>query len=54
MGHCFGHKRKTLRNNLAGIYGKEPIESWPEASLRAGQIPVEGFVAMWRRLQRPK
>ncbi len=51
VGHCFGHKRKTLRNNLAGIYGKELIESWPEASLRAEQIPVEGFVEMWRRLQ---
>lgn len=52
VGHCFGHKRKTLRNNLAGIYGKEPIESWPEASLRAEQIPVEGFVEMWKRLER--
>lgn len=51
VGHCFGHKRKTLRNNLAGIYGKEVIESWPEASLRAEQIPVEGFVEMWRRLR---
>jgi 16S rRNA (adenine1518-N6/adenine1519-N6)-dimethyltransferase len=50
VGHCFGHKRKTLRNNLAGVYGKERIESWPEASLRAEQIPVAGFVEMWRRL----
>jgi len=50
VGHCFGHKRKTLRNNLAGIYGKELVESWPEASLRAEQIPVEGFLAMWARL----
>jgi 16S rRNA (adenine1518-N6/adenine1519-N6)-dimethyltransferase len=52
VGHCFGHKRKTLRNNLAGIYGKEVVESWAEASLRAEQIPMEGFVEMWRRLDR--
>ena len=50
VGHCFGHKRKTLRNNLAGIYGKEVIDTWPEASLRAEQIPVAGFVEMWKRL----
>jgi 16S rRNA (adenine1518-N6/adenine1519-N6)-dimethyltransferase len=50
VGYCFSHKRKTLRNNLAGIYGKERIESWPEASLRAEQIPVDQFVEMWKRL----
>jgi 16S rRNA (adenine1518-N6/adenine1519-N6)-dimethyltransferase len=50
VGHCFGHKRKTLRNNLAGIYGNQ-VETWPEASLRAEQIPVEGFVEMFRRLR---
>jgi len=50
VGHCFSHKRKTLRNNLVGIYGKERIEAWPEASLRAEQIPVEQFVEMWKRL----
>jgi len=50
VGHCFAHKRKTLRNNLAGIYGKELIGNWPEASLRAEQIPVAGFVEMWKRM----
>jgi 16S rRNA (adenine1518-N6/adenine1519-N6)-dimethyltransferase len=49
-GHCFSHKRKTLRNNLAGIYGKDLIEAWPEASLRAEQIPIGQFVEMWKRL----
>lgn len=50
IGHCFRHKRKTLRNNLVAVYGREAIENWPEASLRAEQIPLEGFVEMYRRL----
>ena len=49
-GHCFAHKRKTLRNNLSPVYGKDRIASWPEAALRAEQVPLEGFVAMYRRL----
>jgi len=51
VGQCFRQKRKTIRNNLAGIYGKEAIEQWPEAGLRAEQIPFEGFAEMFQRLQ---
>jgi 16S rRNA (adenine1518-N6/adenine1519-N6)-dimethyltransferase len=51
VGHCFDHKRKTLRNNLSPIYGRERIDTWPEAGLRAEQIPVEGFVEMWQRVR---
>lgn len=47
---CFRHKRKTIRNNLAEIYGKDVVDAWPEASLRAEQIPVAGLVEMWGRL----
>jgi 16S rRNA (adenine1518-N6/adenine1519-N6)-dimethyltransferase len=50
VGHCFHHKRRTIRNNLAEIYGKERIDSWPEASLRAEQISLEGFAGMYHRL----
>jgi len=50
VGQCFRQKRKTLRNNLAGSYGKEVVDAWPEASLRAQQISLEGFVEMFRRL----
>ncbi len=50
VGHCFSHKRKTLRNNLSPVYGKGVIDAWPEAALRAEQIPLDGFVEMWRRL----
>jgi 16S rRNA (adenine1518-N6/adenine1519-N6)-dimethyltransferase len=53
IGLCFRHKRKTIRNCLIETYGKEAIDSWPEAGLRAEQIPLEGFAAMFRRLSLP-
>jgi 16S rRNA (adenine1518-N6/adenine1519-N6)-dimethyltransferase len=49
VAQCFRQKRKTLRNNLAGFYGKEMVDAWPEASLRAEQIPLEGFLEMFHR-----
>jgi 16S rRNA (adenine1518-N6/adenine1519-N6)-dimethyltransferase len=48
-GHCFRHKRKTIRNNLSEFYGKE-VDAWPEAGLRAEQISLEGLADMYRRL----
>jgi 16S rRNA (adenine1518-N6/adenine1519-N6)-dimethyltransferase len=50
LSHSFRQKRKTLRNNLCGVYGKEVIDPWPEAGLRAEQIPIEKFVEMFRRI----
>jgi len=47
---CFSHKRKTLRNNLAGVYGKDVVDGWREAGLRAEQVGLEGFVEMFGRL----
>jgi 16S rRNA (adenine1518-N6/adenine1519-N6)-dimethyltransferase len=52
LGLCFQYKRKTLRNNLAETYGKETVEAWPEAGLRAEQITLAGFVEIYRRLRR--
>jgi 16S rRNA (adenine1518-N6/adenine1519-N6)-dimethyltransferase len=46
---CFRQKRKTLRNNLAGQYGAV-VDSWPEVNLRAEQIGIPMFAAMYRRL----
>jgi len=46
---CFHQKRKTLRNNLAARYGAA-VDAWPEASLRAEQIDLSMFAAMYRRL----
>ena len=50
LAQCFRQKRKTLRNNLAGLYGKELVDAWPEASLRAERISLVGFAEMFRRL----
>jgi 16S rRNA A1518/A1519 N6-dimethyltransferase RsmA/KsgA/DIM1 with predicted DNA glycosylase/AP lyase activity len=50
---CFRHKRKTLRNNLAETYGREALDSWPEAGLRAEQISLDGLLEMYRRVRRP-
>ena len=52
VGQCFRHKRKTLRNNLAETYGKEAVESCPDANLRAEQLSIEAFAALYRRLAR--
>lgn len=50
VSRCFHQKRKTLRNNLAETYGRDRVGSWPEAALRAEQIPIEGLLEMYRRL----
>ncbi len=52
VGACFRHKRKTIRNNLAEVYGEE-IETWPECRMRAEQISLDQFLEMYRRLERP-
>jgi 16S rRNA (adenine1518-N6/adenine1519-N6)-dimethyltransferase len=52
VAQCFRHKRKTIRNNLAEIYGKQLVDAWPEAGLRAEQLSVEQFAEMYRRLKR--
>jgi 16S rRNA (adenine1518-N6/adenine1519-N6)-dimethyltransferase len=53
-GLCFAHKRKTIRNNLSEVYGREVVDAWPEASLRAEQIPLEKLLEMFRKSeQRP-
>ena len=49
LSHCFRQKRKTLRNNLAGVYGKETIDPWPEAGLRAEQLTLEQFAELYKR-----
>jgi len=46
---CFRQKRKTLRNNLAAQYGAA-VDGWPEVSMRAEQIGIPEFAAMYRRL----
>ncbi|MBV9506684.1 MAG: ribosomal RNA small subunit methyltransferase A [Acidobacteriia bacterium] len=50
VARSFRHKRKTIRNNLAEVFGRELIDNWPEAPLRAEQISIEQFAEMYRRL----
>ncbi len=47
---CFRQKRKTLRNNLAPVYGRERMDSIPEGRLRAEQLGVPELAALYRKL----
>jgi 16S rRNA A1518/A1519 N6-dimethyltransferase RsmA/KsgA/DIM1 with predicted DNA glycosylase/AP lyase activity len=49
-GACFRHKRKTLRNNLIGHYGKEVADALPEGGLRAEQLSIEQFIELYQRI----
>jgi 16S rRNA (adenine1518-N6/adenine1519-N6)-dimethyltransferase len=51
VARAFQHKRKTVRNNLAAFYGRDALDSWPEAAMRAERISLDGFLDMWRRLR---
>lgn len=50
---CFQHKRKTLRNNLAPVYGKDRLDAMPEGRLRAEQLGVPELAALYRQLGAP-
>ncbi len=50
VGLCFHQKRKTLRNNLAGAYGRDLVDALPEAGLRAEQMGIDRLMAMYERL----
>jgi len=50
---CFRQKRKTLRNNLAPMYGKDLVDALPEGRLRAEQLGVGELIALYRRLPVP-
>ena len=48
VSRCFAHKRKTLRNNLKPFH--YPIDSCPEANLRAEQLRIEQFINLHAKL----
>ncbi len=50
VGLCFRQKRKTLRNNLTSIFGKEVIDPLPEAGMRAEQLTLAQFRDLYHRL----
>lgn len=47
---CFRHKRKTLRNNLASAFPADAVSALPQAGLRAEQLSLEQFAALYRTL----
>ena len=49
VSQAFQYKRKTLRNNLAPALGKSVVDSWPEAGMRAEQLSLEQFAALYHR-----
>lgn len=48
---CFHQKRKTLRNNLAPIYGRDRVGAMDEGRLRAEQLTVPELAALQRKLE---
>ena len=48
ISRSFRQKRKTLRNNLVAHYPK--IEGLPEAAMRAEQLSLDQFIALWKLL----
>lgn len=48
---CFRQKRKTLRNNLSGLYPKDALESNPGLSQRAEQLSVAELRELFGALQ---
>jgi 16S rRNA (adenine1518-N6/adenine1519-N6)-dimethyltransferase len=50
VAQCFRHKRKTLRNNLAGVYGKDALDGQPETGRRAEELTLEQFADLYGRL----
>jgi 16S rRNA (adenine1518-N6/adenine1519-N6)-dimethyltransferase len=51
---CFRHKRKTLRNNLAGTFSREMLDQRPEMNRRAEQLSVSAFVDLHRSMTASK
>jgi 16S rRNA A1518/A1519 N6-dimethyltransferase RsmA/KsgA/DIM1 with predicted DNA glycosylase/AP lyase activity len=47
---CFRQKRKTLRNNLAPIYSRERMDAMEEGRLRAEQLSLAEFAALYCKL----
>jgi len=48
---CFRQRRKTLRNNLSGMYSDEALAAVDANRLRAEQLGVEELRALWLRLE---
>jgi 16S rRNA (adenine1518-N6/adenine1519-N6)-dimethyltransferase len=47
---CFRQKRKTLRNNLTPVYGKDRVDALEQAGRRAEQLGIAELAALYRTL----
>jgi len=47
---AFRQKRKTLRNNLAPLYGKDRLDGMPQAKQRAEQLGIDALIDLYRVL----
>ena len=47
---AFRQKRKTLRNNLAAVYGKDALDTLPEAGKRAEQLSPQELIEIHQRI----
>lgn len=50
-GVCFRHKRKTLRNNLAELYGRDKVDGIVTGRERAEQLSLDALVSLYDRLR---
>ena len=50
VSQCFRQKRKTLRNNLAGLAGKAALDGLPAASQRAEALTIPQFADLYHLL----
>jgi 16S rRNA (adenine1518-N6/adenine1519-N6)-dimethyltransferase len=48
---AFRQKRKTLRNNLAPVYGKERVDILPETKQRAEQLSLDALIKLFEKLR---
>lgn len=48
---AFRQKRKTLRNNLAAVYGKERVDILPETKQRAEQLSLDALIKLFEKLR---
>jgi len=48
---AFRQKRKTLRNNLAPVYGKERVDILPETKQRAEQLSLDALIKLFEELR---
>ncbi len=50
VGHCFRHKRKTLRNNLAGVIDAGKLEAASLGKQRAEALSLSDLIELFRKL----